>query len=54
MKKKLFLIACLLILAMLLSGCGKAPEAQGGYRGISVASPDWVGKLDAAKRRSRC
>ena len=49
MKKKLLIVACLLMLVTLLAGCGKVTETADGYRGIDVASPDWVGKLDAAK-----
>ena len=32
----------------MLPGCGKTAEPREGYQGIDVASPDWVGKLDAA------
>lgn len=39
----------LLVLAALLAGCGgKTAETREGYQGIDVASPDWVGKLEAA------
>ena len=40
---------CLLILASMLIGCGNAAQTRDVYRGINVASPDWVGKLDAAE-----
>ena len=48
MRKYCFGAICLLILASMLTGCGSAAQTDGGYRGIDVASPDWVGKLDAA------
>ena len=48
-RKRIIIVVCLLVLLTVLSGCGKVSEAQGSYRGIDVASPDWVGKLDAAK-----
>ena len=46
------LVGCMVLLAAMLTGCGSkaaAEKAPEGYRGIDVASPDWVGKLDAAK-----
>ena len=46
--KKLSFIVCMLMLLAALTGCGGAAGASDGYRGIDVASPDWVGKLDAA------
>ena len=49
MRKYCFGAICLLILASMLTGCGSAAQTDGGYRGIDVASPDWVGKLDAAE-----
>ena len=49
MKKSLFGMICLLPLASVLAGCGSAAQTNDGYRGIDVASPDWVGKLDAAE-----
>jgi L,D-peptidoglycan transpeptidase YkuD (ErfK/YbiS/YcfS/YnhG family) len=49
MKKILLAVVCLLMLASALAGCGKVAEPQSGYKGIDVASPDWVGKLDAAR-----
>ncbi|MBQ6540471.1 MAG: L,D-transpeptidase family protein [Oscillospiraceae bacterium] len=40
----------LVSLALALTGCGTpAKEQTGGYKGIDVPSPEWVGKLDAAK-----
>ena len=50
--KKAILIAVLLGLLTMLSACGKESPKQdtdSGYTGIDVASPDWVGALDAAK-----
>ena len=49
MRKKLSGLLCLLLAVSVLSGCGSAAETAGGYRGIDVASPEWVGELDAAK-----
>ena len=64
MIRKISLIVCLLMLAVaVLNGCGAGggtsegetksaetgAETKDGYRGIDVVSPDWVGKLDAAK-----
>ena len=50
--KKLVVIAATLA-ALLFSTFGGAraqeKESDDGYAGIDVASPDWVGKLDAAK-----
>jgi len=40
---------CLLLAASVLAGCGNAAQTDDGYRGIDVASPEWVGKLDAAE-----
>ena len=48
MRKKLLVVVCLLMLIMMLPGCGKTAQPQAGYQGIDVSSPDWVGKLDAA------
>ena len=48
MKKLCLILAAVLLFAAVLSGC--APEkAVEGYRGIDVASPEWVSTLDAAK-----
>ena len=41
--------AMLMRLHAALNGADRAKEIQGSYRGIDVASPDWVGALDAAK-----
>ncbi len=49
MRKKCFGMICLLLLASVLAGCGSAAQSNDGYQGIDVASPDWVGKLDAAE-----
>ena len=49
MQKKYLGMICLLILASMLIGCGNAAQTRDVYRGINVASPDWVGKLDAAE-----
>ena len=49
MKRNYFAVICLLLLASVLTGCGNTAQTDGGYRGIDVASPDWVGKLDAAE-----
>ena len=49
MRRKRLVIAFLLLLASLLSGCANTVQPNGGYRGIDVASPDWVGKLEAAE-----
>ena len=49
MQKKYLGMICLLILASMLIGCGNAAQTRDVYRGINVASPDWVEKLDAAE-----
>ena len=62
MKRNYFAVICLLLLASVLTGCGNTAQTDGGYRGIDVASPDWVGQLDAAgdtdrtqpKERNKC
>ena len=58
------MLAAMLILPVILTGCGagsqgegtadgesdaQAEEAEDGYAGISVDSPEWVSKLDAAE-----
>lgn len=58
MKRKLFsliaLTLCALTALLCLTGCDGAKNSGGTdiaaaeYKGIDVASPDWVGKLDAA------
>ena len=48
MRKKLLVVVCLLILILMLPGCGKTAGPLDDYQGIDVVSPDWVGKLDAA------
>ncbi len=45
--KKLF--ALLFALALALTVCACASKTADGYRGIDVASPNWVGELDAAE-----
>ena len=49
--KKVVLLPMLLALLMALSACATAPKqpAGTGYEGIDVASPEWIGTLDAAK-----
>ena len=49
--KKVVLLPMLLALLMALSACAAAPKqpAGTGYEGIDVASPEWIGTLDAAK-----
>ena len=42
-------VALVLMLALALILCACASETLDGYRGIDVASPDWVGELDAAE-----
>ena len=49
MRKNYLAMICLLILSLLLWGCGSPAATAGGYGGIDVPSPEWVGKLDAAK-----
>lgn len=39
----------LLGMMFVLAGCGQEKEQADGYKGIDVESPDWVGKLEAAK-----
>lgn len=48
MKKICLILAALLALSAVFTGCASGKTAD-GYRGIDVASPEWVGKLDAAK-----
>ena len=52
------MIAALLLLMLVLTGCAAAeaapvetaaPSDPGNYAGLDVASPAWVGKLEAAK-----
>lgn len=60
--KQVVLGAAALGMAVMLAGCGgssgaagnedkadTAAQSSGGYAGIDVESPDWVGELDAAK-----
>ena len=53
MKKKSIVIVAMLTLLVALAACDsgqqKKETADSGYSGIDVASPEWVGKLDAAK-----
>ena len=63
MKKRITVLAALAVLAIGLTGCGStakensaetsAAQTQAqtvsGYSGIDVESPEWIGKLDAAK-----
>ena len=51
------MIAALLLLMLVLTGCATAeaapletaaPSEPGTYAGLDVASPEWVGKLEAA------
>ncbi|MGI6221579.1 MAG: L,D-transpeptidase family protein [Coriobacteriales bacterium] len=54
MKKKLIVIAALLALCAALAACSANSQgASGGYAGIDVESPDWVGSLDAAADSQR-
>ena len=56
MKKSSLMIAMILILLTALTGCGSGNQSAGadpGYAGIDVASPEWVGALDAAKDARR-
>ena len=51
MKKHISIIAMLLVLLMALTGCTDAVQrgnTAAGYSGIDVASPEWVGTLEAA------
>ena len=49
MKKRSLVLAILaVLLAAALFGCTPDKTVE-GYRGIDVVSPEWVGKLDAAK-----
>ena len=47
-RKTVTAMALILVLTTVLTGCGAGAENNGGYQGIDVASPDWVGGLDAA------
>ena len=50
--KRRMIIATILVLVAVLTACasGTAPkETSSEYAGISVASPNWVAELDAAK-----
>lgn len=49
MRKNWFGIICMLALASMLAGCGSGAKTNGEHRGIDVASPEWIGKLDAAE-----
>ena len=53
MKKKSIVIVAMLTLLVALAACDsgqqKKETADSGYSGIDVASPEWVGKLAAAK-----
>ena len=54
MKKRSIVIATMLALLVALAACDsggqkKETAADSGYSGIDVESPEWVGKLDAAK-----
>ena len=49
MRKNHLAMICVLVLSLLLWGCGNPAATAGGYGGIDVPSPEWVGKLDAAK-----
>lgn len=51
MKKKRLLAAMLLLaISVLTAACSTGKEQDaGGYRGIDVDSPEWVGSLEAAK-----
>ena len=51
MKKLVVIAATLAALLFSTFGVARAQEKEfdDGYAGIDVASPDWVGKLDAAK-----
>ena len=49
-KKSVFLTATAFLLAWTFCGASaQEPKSNGGYSAIDVASPEWVGKLDAAK-----
>ena len=47
--KTRIILALLLVLAVVLTGCGASPAGTGGYKGIDVPSPTWVGELEAAE-----
>ena len=53
MKKRSIVIVTMLALLVALAACDsggqKKEAANGGYSGIDVESPEWVGKLEAAK-----
>ena len=49
MKRTVCFLAVCLFLCLILIGCGKQAANTAAYRGIDVASPEWVAKLDAAK-----
>ena len=49
-KKSVFLTATAFLLAWTFCGASaQEPKSNGGYSAIDVASPEWVGKLAAAK-----
>lgn len=52
--KALLIAAAVVLTAVLLAACGAKNEAGGEeYRGISVPSPDWVGRLGASENADR-
>ena len=51
MKRRTLLL--LLAMILLFSGCGVKTEDLGGYKGIDVPSPEWVGRLEAAENADR-
>ncbi len=49
MKKACRILALILAAALLFGGCAGQKANEGGYKGIDVESPEWVGALEAAK-----
>jgi len=51
MTKKHLLLIPILAVSLAFGACAKTPDngSAGGYSGIDVSSPEWVGGLDAAK-----
>ena len=53
MKKIVCLMMLCLFSCLALAGCGVKTKDLGGYKGIDVPSPEWVGRLEAAENADR-